>query len=131
MLNKKLLWVSSFIVFSVTQIFTLVLLYMELFRSNLFIIKNYSCHTKLLFLGFRAPQNYIFDPFCSFHQLLYGLVPVSWLISVLFVAYLSNKVKKDDALFYKSVAYLISISFVLALIVILYCELITVHHILL
>ncbi len=130
MLNKKLLWVSSFILFSATQIFTFVLLYMELLRSNLFIIQNYSCHAKLLFLGMWAPQNYMFDPFCSLHGLLYKLVPFSWLLSVLLVAYLSNKVKKDDVIFYKSIAYLIGVSFLLALVVITYSELVLVRHIL-
>lgn len=108
---------------SLTGIFGLVLLYIEIFRSSagLFGVSAYSCVKDLFFIRSRFTTFYIDPYFCSYHNFVFwgGLTS---LILFALIIFFFEKIKTNK-ISRKSIGYTILVSFCVAIITIILLEL--------
>lgn len=126
-INKKIKIVFSFIIFSLTELSLLILLYIELFRSDVFPSQNYTCSSKLLFMGISRIVEFVNNSLCYLHSILYIITPILIFATICTAIILSKMIKKDDIIFFKFLGYLILITFLISLACIACIELLMVR----
>ena len=106
------------------EISVLILLYIEIFRSNPFPAHDYSCESIIFFYGWRGGvhiKGYIFDALCTLHSILYPIAGSTIILSMIAAAYISS-IKENQYKLVRLIAILIISSFIISVICMILLE---------
>lgn len=97
---------------AVTQILLLMLLYVEVFRSNVFLVEGYTCQDTIFFVK-NFDVGFIFDKFCSLHNFLYWSFIGSTVLFLMFASHFLF-IKNTSVKLAKIFGYTIVVAFILS-----------------